>query len=91
MKITIKDKEIELKYSIRALMMFENVADKSFGFNTLSDMIVLFYCVILTSAKDYTLDYNDFLDWIDEDSSVLQDFSKWVTTVTANQSKLKKN
>lgn len=91
MKITIKDKEIELKYSIRALIMYENVAEGSFTAMSLTEILTFFYCIILTSAKDYSLTWDEFLNWIDEDSNVLNEFGEWIKVVHTNQNKLKKD
>lgn len=92
MKVTIKDKEIELKYSIRAMIMYENVAEKSFTGGSLTDVVTFFYCIILTSTQDYTLDWEEYLDWLDADGgNVIVEFSEWIQDVTKNQNKLKKD
>lgn len=91
MKITIKDKEIELKYSIRALIMFENVAENAYTGASITQVLTLMYCIILTSAKDYTLDWNEYLDWIDENPNIMTDFATWLVDVQKNQNKLKKD
>lgn len=90
MKVKIKDKEIELKYSIRALIMYENIAEKTFTSASLTDTLMYFYCVIMSSSKDYAITWEEFLDWIDENSNVLQEFVEWLQTISKNQNKLKK-
>lgn len=91
MKITIKDKEIELKYSIRALIMYENISESSFTGGSLTEILTFFYCIILTSSKDYSLNWDEFLDWVDTDNNILIEFGEWIKKVHINQNKLKKD
>lgn len=91
MILTIKGKEIELKYSIRALMMYENITDKTFQPKNLTDMITFCYCIVLTSSEDYSLGLDDFIDEIDNNPEILEDFNKWMVSTVDNQNKLKKD
>ena len=91
MKITINEKEIELKYSFRALMMFENINGTTYNGGGLTEAITLFYCIAVTSSKDYSLDYDYFIDWLDENQDILKEFFTWISTIGNNQNKLKKD
>lgn len=91
MKITINEKEIELKYSFRALMMFENINGNTYNGGGLTEAITLFYCIVVTSSKDYSLDYDYFIDWLDENQDTLKEFFTWISTIGNNQNKLKKD
>lgn len=85
MKVTIKEREIALKYSFRALMIYENITQKSFNPQGLTDVITFFYSVVVASARDMALSFDDFLDWIDDNPSSLNDFSQWLTDVYNHQ------
>ena len=91
MKLKIKDKEVELKYSIRSLIMFENMAEKSFTPETLTDMITFMYCVVLSSSKDYSLTFDDFIDAIDENPDAIKDFSQWLLSISNTTDNITKN
>ena len=91
MKLTIKDKEIELKYSIRSLIMFENMAEKSFAPETLTDIITFMYCVVVSSSKDYSLTFDDFIDFLDENPDVIKDFGDWLQSSANSNENFKKN
>lgn len=91
MKITIKDKEIELKYTMRSMLMYENITGKTFMPNTLTDIVTYMYCVVLSSTKDYSLSFDDFLDYIDGNVDVMNEFSQWLIDVVAVHNNLKKN
>ena len=60
MKIKIGKKNIELKYSIRAMIMYENMVEKSFNPQTLTDIITFMYCIIVSSSKDYSFKFDQF-------------------------------
>jgi len=91
MKITIKDKEIELKYTMRSMLMYENITEKTFSPSTMTDIITYMYCVVLSSAKDYSISYDEFIDYLDENVDVVNEFSQWLIDVVAVHNGLKKN
>lgn len=91
MKITINQKEIELKYSIRSLIMFENITEKTFNPQGVGDVVTFFYCVVVSSAKDYSIEYDDFLDWLDENIDELKNFADWLQKISSVEENLKKN
>lgn len=88
MKVVIKDKEINLKYSFRALMIYENITKKSFNPQGISDVVIFFYSIVVASSKDTSLTFDDFLDWMDENTTAINDFSLWLTDVFTSQSGL---
>lgn len=69
--ITIKDKEYNIKYSIRALFIFEQITGKPFKIETLLDNYIFFYSIILASNKGNVLDWDDFLDELDTNPNLL--------------------
>lgn len=80
MKIKIGDREVELKYSFRALMLYENIQKKSFNPETTTDVLVFMFCVIMGSNKDIKLDFNEFLDMIDSNPLLVTEFADWLTS-----------
>ena len=79
MKITINDRDIELKYSFRSIMLYENIQNKPFNPTSTTDIIVFMFCVILGSDKEMKLSFDDFLDYMDEHPEVIIEFSNWLT------------
>jgi hypothetical protein len=88
MEITIKGNTVSLKYSFRALMIYENITQKSFNPKGISDVVVFFYSVVVASTKDTTLSFDDFIDWLDDNATAINDFSVWLTSVFNAQSGL---
>ena len=83
MKVTIKDKEIELKQTCRAMIIYENVMGKTFYPSGISEIVILFYATVLASSKDSNISYDDVIEYIDEygpitDNKVIQEFTEWL-------------
>ena len=91
MKIKINDKEIELKMSIRSLLMYENIKGESYVPKSLNDILLYIYCVVVSSSKDYSLDYDAFIDWVDEHPDELTQIVKFIQQTQENQNNIKKN
>lgn len=84
MKIIIKNTELELHYSMRMYIIYENIMGKSLSFentNSYTSLVVLFYSAIASTIQknklNLVIDYDDFMDWLDEHSAALQEFSEW--------------
>ena len=88
MKIVIKGEELELKYSFRALIIYENIMQKSFDPKGISEVITFFYCIILGSKKDIQFTYDEFLEWLDENPAALGEFSQWILKVVEKNNEL---
>lgn len=79
MKITIKDRNINIKTGFRALMIYERIADKSFQPRSLNDIILFFYSSIIASDKELVFSFDEYLDYIDENPTILNDFLEHLT------------
>ena len=79
MKVQILEREIELKATFRAYIIFENITGKSFQqLSTITDALTFFYATILGSAKTTDISFDDFLDFIDENPNIVIEFSEWM-------------
>lgn len=90
MKITINNKEIELKMSIRSLLMFENIKGTSYTPNSLNDVLLYLYCVVVASSKDYAFSYDQWIDWVDENPDDLTQIVQFIQQTDQNQNDVKK-
>ena len=81
MKVVIKEQEIELKKTMRSYMMFESITDKAFAPKTLTDMVTYFYCVVMSSHKGLELQFDEFIDWLDEHDGIMPQFTQWLAGV----------
>ncbi len=70
--------------------MYENMTDKSFSSTTMTDMIVFMYCVVISSSKDYSLTFDEFIDCLDENPTALSEFAEWLQNVVNSNNNFKK-
>ena len=87
MKITIKGQEIELHYTMRMMVIYENITGESVDFTnmeSIKQLTTLFLACIIASAKkakiDLNITYDDFVDWVDDNGGyvILNDFALWL-------------
>ena len=90
MEITIKNKTITLKRTFRSLIAYESATGKAFNPKTVTESIMYFYCVIIASDMELELTYDEFMDWLDNNPTALQDFTQWLIEQTEIESKLTK-
>lgn len=91
MIITIDNTEYRLKYTLRGYMIFEQITNHSFNGNGMSDFITLFYSMVMASNKEATLDFETFIDWLDETPKKLHEFSEWIGENIRKQNSLSPN
>lgn len=80
MTITIRQKQVELRYSMRSIFSYENITHQSFLPKSLQDFCTFFYCVVCSSNKDLDLTFDDFIDEvIDPNPQVMSEFAEWLS------------
>lgn len=84
MNITINNKDYKVKYTIRALFIFEQITKKPFEIRTTMDNYLFFYCMLLANNPDTPLEWDDFLDAMDSDSSLIMQLNQ---VIMASQKK----
>ena len=83
--ITINGKDYKIKYTIRALFIFERITGKTFQLTSLLDNYIFFYSMILANNdNENPLKWDDFLDAIDSDPSI---FLKMTDIINEEQNK----
>lgn len=71
-KIKIKGKNYNIKYTIRALFIFEQITGKPFKIETLLDNYVFFYSIILANNmdKENIISWDEFIDELDKNPNL---------------------
>ena len=77
MEIIIKDKKIELRYTVRAMFVYEKLANKVFQPTTLTELYLFFYSVILANDSSVDLTFDEFIGLCDEDPKLFSEFREW--------------
>lgn len=82
MTITINNKEYKLKYTIRALFIFEQITNRPFEIRNTMDNYLFFYCMLLANNPDNLLDWDEFIDAMDNDASLITQLNQVVVDST---------
>lgn len=74
--IKIKDRDYEVKVSLRTLFLYERLSGNN-GFEThkTEDNFMLLYAAIVANNKGCELTYDDFIDACDEDPTIIERLS----------------
>ena len=87
MKITLDNKEFELRYSMRMFIIYENIMKKSLNFKDLvnyTNLITLFYSAVFCTAKynkvQFDPTFDGFINWVDDNGGerLLEEFAQWM-------------
>lgn len=76
MNITINNKEYKVKYTIRALFIYEQITKRPFEIKTTLDNYLFFYSMILANNPDNLLDWEEFIDAMDNDITLIGQLNK---------------
>ena len=92
MILKINNEDLELVYSFRSSIYFEQITNHSLNFEnfTSNDLLTLFYCVAIASlqkVKKPIISLVDFLDVVDDNGGdkCIYDFSQWYIQVMKAQ------
>ena len=80
--ITINGREYKVKYTIRALFIWEQIMKRPFKVETMLDTYALFYSIVLANNSENPLDWNEFLDALDNDPSLFHQLNDKVNEST---------
>ena len=85
--ILINGNEYKIKYGIRAMLIAEQITQKPFSLENMNEQLVFLYACLLAANNELTMSYEEFLDAIDEDMSIIIRFGQYL----AEQQKKEKN
>ena len=79
MIINYANREITLKFTFRADMLFEDALGRTFKGESISDNLKYMFCNIVALTKDESLKFDDFVEWISDNEQVYYDYMNWYT------------
>ena len=83
--MTIKNKEYKLKYTLRALFIYEQITGKVFNLQTLTDEYLFFYCILAANNPEMNLTFDDLIDAIDEEPNIMIQFQEFMKSELEKQ------
>ncbi|MCQ2978737.1 MAG: hypothetical protein MJ245_02965 [Clostridia bacterium] len=72
-------------------MLFEQITGKPFAINGMMDEYVYFYSLLLANNQDCNLDFNDFIDALDENPTLISEFKNLLEDYSKKMSLIDKN
>ena len=85
--ILINGKEYKIKYGIRSMLIAEQITQKPFSLDNMNEQLVFLYSCLLAANNELSMTYEEFLDAVDEDMSIIIRFGQYL----AEQQKKEKN
>lgn len=76
--MTIKGQDYKLKYTLRALFIYEQITGKAFELRTITDEYLFFYCILAANNPDMGLTFDELIDAIDEDMGIMIEFQTFL-------------
>lgn len=74
--ITIKGKEYNIKNTLRTMFIWEQIMQRPFEIKTTQDNFVFLYSLLLANNPDNVISWDEFIDALDEDPSIMLGFNK---------------
>lgn len=78
MEITINNIPHTIKWTLRAFFIFEQITDKMFKMETVTDEYIFVYCLLLANNPDTQLTFDDFINACDEDVEALNTIRNFI-------------
>ena len=90
-KISIRGKDYTMRHCVRARMIAESISGSMWTLSTLTGQYVYFYACILAGTKDVTMKFDEFLDIMDDNPALMQEFQEFAAAaLKSEESFLKK-
>ena len=74
----IKGQDYKLKYTLRALFIYEQITGKVFELKTVTDEYLFFYCILAANNPDMQLTFDELIDAIDENMGIMLEFQNFL-------------
>jgi hypothetical protein len=81
--ITVRGVDYMLKPGMKAIVVFEKIAEKAFEIKTTTDILVYIYSAIIAGTSGAILDFDVLLDAMDEDPDLIKRATEIVLPRTA--------
>ncbi|WP_229058504.1 MULTISPECIES: hypothetical protein [Parabacteroides] len=79
--IKIGNQEYLLKYTVRALFVYEQITGTSFSPDKLLNEYTLLYAILIANNTNFSLTFEELIELCDQDQSIFIEFRKWFLNV----------
>lgn len=88
MTIQINGSDYYLKYTIRALFIYEELTGTTFNPERLLNEYTLMYAILIANNEYFNIEFSEFIRLCDEDTKVFFSFRKWLVAEFKQQALL---
>lgn len=81
MIINIKNREVELKYTFRSMIIYEKITGESFQPKGVTEVLIYLFSTIVASSKGIDLTFEEFIDYADENPKIVNEFNEWLLSI----------
>lgn len=74
----INNIDYKLKYTLRALFIYEQITGKAFKLETITDEYIFFYCILVANNLEMKLTFDELIEAIDEDMNIMLEFQDFL-------------
>ena len=89
--ILINGKEYKIKYGIRAMVISEQITQKPFSLDNMNEQLVFLYACLLAADNELSMSYEEFLDAVDDDLSIIIRFGEFLAEQQKKESNILKD
>ena len=89
--ILINGKEYKIKYGIRSMLIQEQITQKPFSLDNMNEQLVFLYSCLLAADNELSMSYEEFLDAVDEDMSIIIRFGQYLAEQQKKESNILKD
>lgn len=90
MIITIKERDVDIKFNFRAEMIFEEVRGHTFNGQNTTEWLMYFYATIIANTQDGFIGFEEYVNWLSDHAEYLYDFIEYYTEINRNIVELRK-
>lgn len=93
MEVTINGANYKIKYTLRALFIFEQITGKSFNVESSMEQFLFYYAILLANNPGMKMSFEDFIDACEPDAEgskeIIKAFSDMLTAQDKKMSMMK--
>lgn len=89
--ILINGKEYPIKYGIRSMLIAEQITQKPFSLDNMNEQLVFLYACLLAADNELSMTYDEFLDAVDEDMTIIIRFGEFLAEQQKKESNILKD
>lgn len=78
MTIKINDKDITLQLTLRCFIVYERLFNESVKYTTMTEIVKLFYAVVVANSNEFRYTLDEFIDWLDDKEDLIYEFLQFI-------------